>query len=102
MKKILGFVIFLALFITVVITSMYKTNLSYYWCSIFYDYWSGANTRKELESRIGFFYKCSAGDSITQSGHLLIKYDYVIFGKDVIEVYENSDGVIEKMFPSFE
>ena len=107
MKKLL--VTFAALIATglICIFLLYSTNLSYYWCSLFFDYWENSKDRNQLERRMLFFDDCKAYGLITNNEEWhgetkLYRYDYTIFGKEVIEVYAKEDDTIDRIIPTFE
>ena len=89
------------------VSLLYSTNLSYFWSSLFFDYWKDSKDRNQLERRMFLFYDCEIYGLITNDEELsgetkLYRYDYTIFGKEVIEVYEKEDGTIDRIFPAFE
>ena len=108
--RIAGFTgIGVAVVLGVVVALLYATSLSYFYCLAREGSWLRATNEVDLERRlIGFYSKMRIDPSESMWGvdHVLqidqVMVQYMIFGKEPLDVVYFKDGTIEAIYTSYE
>jgi hypothetical protein len=100
-----GFIVLVA----VGILLLYASPLSYLYCLSRENSWLKATDEKELEHRLIAFYSKSAitpeksswgRDHVLRDGQRMTQY--LIFGKEPLDVVYNADGTVDTIYTSYE